>query len=239
MMETLLEPNRKCEIHNEKFTLFCTNCEQFVCLSCVEEHSEKGHVMRKLEKAFPLIAVKCRASEEKLKQRKQTLDKQLKVRKDMKKAADTNGERAVKELLDLFARVDALVAAAKREALRRAVLDADLQLRKCRSEPTIAAVRRIQSELATFPQVLAHQDPLIAFGLWQSAEQLLENTAGGLRTNKTQQPHRDQVRPFLESLVDSLLHVQTRGEQADRQAIAAVIPTSGYSCTPHIARNSR
>ena len=232
MMETLLEPNRKCEIHNEKFTLFCTNCERFVCLSCVEEHSQEGHVMRKLDKAFPLIAEKCRASAEKLKQRKQTLDLQLRARKDAEKAADTNGERAVKELLEVFARLDAVVAAAKREALTRAALYADLQLPKYRSQPTKAAACQITRELASFPQMLAQQDPLTAFSLWKRAEQLLEHTAGALRTTKAHQPPRDHVGPFLESLVDGLLLMQRRDEQGDRKPIATCIPQAGIAVRP-------
>ena len=223
-MATQLEPNRICQLHKEQFMFYCMNCEQFICVSCVEEHNDLGHALRKLDKAFPLIAEKCRASEEKLNQRKQTLDKQLQARKDARKEADTNGERAVKELLDVFAHVDALVAKAKREALTGAALDT-----KYRSQPIKAAARRIQLELATFPQLLAQQDPLTAFALWQRAEQLLEHTAGALRTHKTQQPPRDHVGPFLESLVDGLLHMQRRDEQGDRKAIAPSIPPTGIA----------
>ena len=106
-----LDPNGKCALHNEDFEFYCKNCEQLICVSCVEEHTDLGHGLRKLEKAFPLIDEKCRASEERLKQRKQTIDMQLQARKDAKKAADKNGERAVKQLLDAFERVDEIVAA--------------------------------------------------------------------------------------------------------------------------------
>ena len=226
-MAMQLEPNRTCALHNEHLEFYCKNCCRLLCASCVEEHNDLGHALRKLEKAFPLIADKCRASEEKLKQRKQTLDMQLQARTDAKKAAETNGERAVKELLNVFVRVDEIVAAAKCDALAGATVDADMQRPKYSSKPAKEAACLIQSELATFPYLLDQEDPVIAFGLWQRAEQLLENKAGALRTNKKRLPPRDHVRPFLDSLMDSLLHV--RREQDDPQTISAAIPQPGYA----------
>ena len=175
-MAMQLETNGKCDVHNEDFMFYCTNCNQLICVSCVEKHNALGHTLRKSDKSFPLIDEKCRQSADKLKQRKETLEQQLEARKGVKKVADTNGVRAVKEMLDVFARVDALVDTAKKESFTKAAQCADLQ-----------------------------QDPKIAIGQSQRVGQFLEHKDGALIKNKTRLPPRDQVRYFLHSLVDSLL----------------------------------
>ena len=197
-MAMQLETNGKCDVHNEDFMFYCTNCNQLICVSCVENHNALGHTLRKSDKSFPLIDEKCRKSADKLKQRKETLEQQLEERKGAKKVADTNGVRAVKELMDVFARVDALVETAKKEAFTKAAQCADLQ-----------------------------QDHNIAIGQSQRAVQLLEHKDGALIKNKKQLPPRDHVRPFLHSLVDSLL--QERREQAAQQSTNTAIRTPGYS----------
>ena len=46
-----------CDKHTRDYTLLCKQCKKMICIECVEEHSEQGHVFILLSKYAAQVAI--------------------------------------------------------------------------------------------------------------------------------------------------------------------------------------
>lgn len=111
--------NDQCSQHKKDIEIFCENCRQMLCVTCIIETDHKQHDLISIEKAalrekekLKNILVSLQITEEKLKHKTDDLDKSLKV-------LENDYLRKIKNVEDFFDEIQKIIEKRKNELIEK------------------------------------------------------------------------------------------------------------------------